>query len=411
MNITKMNGPVYRLGVNINEPGYLFEGLWPIPDGVSINSYLVKGDKTALIDMTQEMSALMENLNRQIEQTGVSPEDLDYIIVNHMEPDHSGMLKEFAGRNSKARFICSEKAVPLLQQFSSISEDRIDAVKDGDTLDLGQGQVLTFFMVPNVHWPETMATWLESEKTLFSCDAFGSYGKVEQEVFDDQLSEERAAFYEQEALRYYANIVASFSLFVEKAIAKLAPLDIKVIAPSHGIVWRKDPGRIISHYSRYASYAKGPAEPEVCLVWASMYGNTEKSVAPLIHAIREEGVNVCVFRVPQEEIGYILASAWKSAGLVFAMPTYEYKMFPPMAAVIEDLMLKKVKNKKVLRVGSFGWVGGADKDFRARTEKAGWDIMESVEFQGCPTDEDIKRIKEAGRELARQVKEFAGTGA
>ncbi|MDC7221440.1 MAG: FprA family A-type flavoprotein [Spirochaetales bacterium] len=408
MNITKMSGPVYRMGVNIHEEGYLFEGLWPIPDGVSINSYLVQGDKTAVIDLTQETAGLVESLSRQIEMTGTALEDLDYVIVNHMEPDHSGMLKDFVSKNKKARFICSEKAVPLLQQFCSVPEDRIDSVKDGDTLDLGQGQVLTFFMVPNVHWPETMVTWLDSEKTLFACDAFGSYGKVEDEIFDDQLSDERAAFYEKEALRYYANIVASFSMFVDKAIAKLAGLDIKIIAPSHGIVWRKNPAKIIEHYQRYASYAKGPAEKEVCLVWASMYGNTEKAVSPLIRGLKEEGVEVNLFRVPQDDLGHILAAAWKSAGLIFAMPTYEYKMFPPMATVVDDLMIKKVKNKKVLRVGSFGWVGGAEKDFRTRTEKAGWDIMDSVEFQGCPTEEDLKNVENSARELAKQIKEFVG---
>ena len=408
MNITRMNGPVYRLGVNIDEEGYLFEGLWPVPDGVSINSYLIKGEKNVLIDMTQEGADHIDCFTRQIEQTGVSPENIDYVIVNHMEPDHSGMLKGFAEENLKARFVCSEKAVPLLKQFSNIPEDRVDGVKDGDTLDIGGGQILTFYMVPNVHWPETMVTWLESEKTLFSCDAFGSYGKVEEEVFDDQLSPSRVAFYEKEALRYYANIVASFSLFVDKAIAKLGSLDIKVIAPSHGIVWRKDPARIIEHYKRYAAYAKGPAEPEVCLVWGSMYGNTEKAITPLIRGLKEEGLEVNLFRVPQDDLGHILASAWKSSGLVLAMPTYEYKMFPPMATVVDDLILKKVKNKKVLRVGSFGWVGGAEKDFRTRTEKAGWDIMESVEFQGCPEEEDLLRVEEAGRELARRIKEYCG---
>jgi anaerobic nitric oxide reductase flavorubredoxin len=406
MNITKMNGPVYRLGVNINEKGYLFEGLWPVPNGVSINSYLVMGEKKALIDMTQEVFALMDSLTQQIEQAGISPDQLDYIIVNHMEPDHSGMLRDFAKTNKKARFICSEKAVPLLEQFCSIPADRVDSVKDGDTLDLGDGQVLSFCMIPNVHWPETMATYLESEKTLFSCDAFGSYGTVEDAVFDDQLSEERAVFYEEEALRYYANIVATFSLFVDKAIKKITDLEIKVIAPSHGIVWRKEPQRIIDDYRRYVSYANGPAEPEVCLVWASMYGNTEKAVAPLIRGIKKEGLDVKVFRVPQDDLGHILAASWKAAGLVLAMPTYEYKMFPPMAQVVEDLMIKKVRNKKVLRAGSFGWVGGAEKDFRTRTEKAGWDIMDSVEFQGCPNEDDLAQVEEAASELARKIKEF-----
>lgn len=406
MNCTRMNEQVYQLKVNIEEEGYLFEGLWPVPNGVSINSYLVKGRQTALIDMTQDVLALMTSLEQQIEQAGVALGDIDYVVVNHMEPDHSGMLSTFAEKNRQCRFVCSVKAVPLLEQFSGIPKDRIDTVGDGDTLDLGDGKVLRFFLIPNVHWPETMATYLEPEKILFPCDAFGSYGAVGEQAFDDQLSDERAAFFEQEALRYYANIVATFSPFVEKAIDKIGSLEIDVIAPSHGIVWRKDPSVIIDHYRRYASYAKGPAEPEICLVWASMYGNTGKSIAPLLRGIRSEGVEVTTFRVPQDDIGHILAAAWKASGLVFAMPTYEYKMFPPMVSVVEDLMIKKVKNKKVLRVGSYGWVGGAEKDFRTRTEKAGWDIMDSVEYQGCPMAEDLERMEQAGAELARRVKEF-----
>lgn len=408
MNCSKMSENVYQLKVNIEEDGYLFEGLWPVPNGVSINSYLIKGEKTAIIDLTQDVASLTSSIEQQIQQTGVSSKDIDYVIVNHMEPDHSGMLRQFAQKNTTCRFLCSAKAAPLLEQFSSVPLHRVDIVGDGDTLDLGDGKVLTFHLIPNVHWPETMATYLESEKILFPCDAFGSYGAVKEEVFDDQMSDERADFFEQEALRYYANIVATFSPFVEKAIAKLADLEIKVIAPSHGIVWRKDPSVIINHYKRYASYAKGPAEPEICLIWASMYGNTGKSIEPLIKGIRSEGVEVNIFRTPQEDIGHILAGAWKASGLVFAMPTYEYKMFPPMAQVIEDLIVKKVKNKKVLRVGSYGWVGGAEKDFRTKTEKAGWDIMESIEFQGCPGEEDLAAIEKAGKELAQKVKEFCG---
>ncbi|WP_028584766.1 FprA family A-type flavoprotein [Desulfogranum mediterraneum] len=408
MNCTKMSKRVFQLKVNIEEQGYLFEGLWAVPNGVSINSYLVRGEKSALIDMTQDLHSLTSSLEQQLEQTGTTLEELDYVIVNHMEPDHSGMLREFAAKNRRCRFLCSQKAVPLLEHFSSIPMDRVDVVGDGESLDLGKGMILRFYLIPNVHWPETMATYLEPEKTLFPCDAFGSYGAVEEYVFDDQLSDERAAFYEKEALRYYANIVATFSPFVEKAIAKLKALDIEVIAPSHGIVWRRNPAAIINHYKRYASYAKGPAEPEICLLWGSMYGNTEKSIAPLVRGIKSEGLELSIFRVPQDDLGHILAAAWKATGLVFAMPTYEYKMFPPMAQAIEDLMVKKVRNKKVLRVGSYGWVGGAEKDFRTRTAKAGWDIRESLEFQGCPTDDDLLKMEEEGRKLAQQVKEFCG---
>ncbi|MBM9514400.1 FprA family A-type flavoprotein [Desulfogranum marinum] len=406
MNCTQMSDQVFQLKVNIEEDGYLFEGLWPVPNGVSINSYLIKGDKTAIIDLTQDIYELTSSLEQQMEQTGVNIEEIDYVIVNHMEPDHSGMLRAFVEKNTTCRIVCSAKAAPLLEQFSSVPMGRVDIVGDGDTLDLGDGMVLRFFMIPNVHWPETMATYLESEKILFPCDAFGSYGAVKEQAFDDQLSDERVAFFEQESLRYYANIVATFSPFVEKAIEKLSSLPIDAIAPSHGIVWRKNPSAIINHYKRYASYAKGPAEPEVCLIWASMYGNTGKTIAPLIKGIKSEGVEVRTFRVPQDDLGHILAAAWRAAGLVFAMPTYEYKMFPPMAQVIEDLMIKKVKNRKVLRVGSYGWVGGAEKDFRTRTEKAGWDIMDSIEFQGAPGDEDLEAMEQAGKELAQKIKQF-----
>lgn len=407
MNSTRVSENVFQIRVNIEDSGYLFEGLWPVPNGVSINSYLVKGAKTAIIDLTQDIYELAQSFELQLAQSGTSLESLDFVVINHMEPDHSGILRYLAERNQNCRFICSEKAAPLLQQFSSVPGDRVDIVSDGDSLDLGEGVVLHFYLIPNVHWPETMATYLESEKILFSCDAFGSYGAVKDQAFDDQLSKERAAFFEQETLRYYANIVATFSPFVEKAITKLADLKINVIAPSHGIVWRRDPAAIIEHYRRYASYARGPAEPEVCLVWASMYGNTGKSVAALVKGIKSEGVAVTIFRVPQDDIGNILAAAWKSAGLAFAMPTYEYKMFPPMAQVIEDLMVKKIKNRKVLRIGSYGWVGGAEKDFRTRTEKAGWDIMESIEFQGCPGESDLAAIEKAGQQLAKDVKNFS----
>lgn len=171
---------------------------------------------------------------------------------------------------------------------------------------------------------------LERESgTLFSCDGFGSYGTREGVYFDDQLSPEQREFFLDEALRYYANIVASFSTFVTKTIAELNEMDINTVAPSHGVIWRSEPHTIIDAYARFATYLKGPAEPEITLIWSSMYGNTAKIAKEIERTVRDSGMPVHVHQVPQDHVGEIIASAWRSSGLILGMPTYEYQMFPP----------------------------------------------------------------------------------
>ena len=405
---TEISEGIYRVGVNIEDPDYLFEGLWPIPDGTSINGYAVKGEKKAIIDLTQIIFDFPDRYTKQLAEIGFALADVDYVIVNHLEPDHAGFLPVMAERNSKAKFYCTPKAVPGIQAFASIPLERIVEVKDGDTLDLGGGKVLQFFHAPNVHWPETMVTFEQSSGVLFSCDAFGSYGRVD-EIFDDQISNSKQEWYISEAERYYANIVAKFSRFVVRAIEKLAPLvpKISMICPSHGIIWRSNKGKIIDAYMRLAKYADGPAEPEVTVVWGSMYGYTKQMVDRVIQGLHAEGIKVHVHRVPNEEIGHVLGSAWRSSGLVLAMPTYEYRMFPPMAHVIDDFERKEVKRKKVLRVGGFGWSGGAAKEFTKLTDGLQWDCLPEVEWQGNATEEALQKGYEAARELACQVKEYA----
>jgi flavorubredoxin len=182
---------------------------------------------------------------------------------------------------------------------------------------------------------------------------------------------------------------------VLKGLEKLKGLEIKVICPSHGIIWRDNPAVIMDHYKRYANYSKGPAEREVTVVWSSMYGNTKQVLNMVVEVLRKRDILVHVFQVPGDEIGYILASAWKSAGLIFGMPTYEYKMFPPMAHAIDELMVKKVTNKKVFRFGSYGWSGGAQRDFEMKTEKSGWDILGHYEWQGAPEVSDQEAMRKA----------------
>ena len=393
---------IYCIHADIKTADF-FEGIWPIPNGVSLNSYLVKGEKTALIDLVSDWAGAVEQVERALASVGSDFSETDYLVLNHLEPDHTGWLKSFREKNPKAEIISTQKGIALLKSFYKI-ETGVRAVKDGDTLDLGGGKILTFFETPNVHWPETMVTWEASSGTLFSCDAFGSYGALGDRIFDDNFTEKEHSSFEKECLRYYANIISSFSVFVERAAAKLAGLDIKCVAPSHGIVWRRDPKKIIDRYLKYASWSKGPAEKEITVIWGSMYGNTKAAVDAVIQGIEKEGVPCNIHRVPNENVSYVLTSAYRSSGLVIAMPTYEYAVFPPMAYVLDIFRRKHITGKKALRIGSWGWVGGAKKEYDLCLENLKWDSCDSYEWAGYPTDEDFVVLEERGRELARKVK-------
>ena len=286
----------------------LFEGIWPIPDGVSLNSYVVKGEKTVLIDLFRDWTGAVRQIEEALSSMGIDFSGVDYLVLNNLEPDHSGWLREFRAKNPGAEIISTQKGIDLVKSFYKI-DTGVRAVRDGDTLDLGGGRVLNFFETPNVHWPETMVTWEAASGTLFSCDAFGSYGALGDKVFDDQFDEKEHAFFEGETLRYYANIISSFSVFVERAIQKLAGLDIRCVAPSHGLVWRKDPKKIIDRYSKYASWAKGPAEKEIAVIWGSMYGNTRTGVDAVVRGIEKESIPYTLHRVPDENVSYVLAAA------------------------------------------------------------------------------------------------------
>jgi len=381
----------------------LFEGIWPIPNGVSLNYYVVKGEKTAFIDLFRDWDGAAAQVEEALASAGTDFSSADYLVLNHLEPDHTGWLKNFREKNPKAEIISTQKGIDLVKSFYKI-DTGLRAVKDGETLDLGGGKVLTFFETPNLHWPETMVTWESASGTLFPCDAFGSYGALGDRVFDDQFNEKEHALFEEESLRYYANIISSFSAFVERAIQKLSSLDIKCVAPSHGIIWRKDPKKIIARYSKFASWAKGPAEKEIAIVWGSMYGNTKAALNAVIWGIEKEGVPYTLHRVPNEDISYVLAAAFKSSGLIIAMPTYEYAVFPPMAYALDIFRRKHIFGKKALRIGSWGWVGGAKREYDATLENLKWDSVESFEWAGYPTETDFAVLEARGKELAQKVK-------
>jgi flavorubredoxin len=402
MNITTVSEGIFNLSVSLEN--ILFEGIWEIPRGVSVNSYIVKGEKIALVDGVCGWDGVPEHLFEMLDQMNMTIEDVDYLIINHMEPDHSGWLEDLRSIKANLNIICTKPAEQLLEAFYG-RVDNIRVVKDGDTLDLGNGRVLTFATVPNVHWPDAMVTYDTLTQTLFSCDVFGTYGHIEGKHFDDDLTEEELVIFEEEGVRYYSNIVATFSDFTKKALDKLKDIEIKVIAPGHGLVWRKNPGKIIDDYKRYVAYQKEPDLHEVTVLYGSMYGMTEKAALHVVENLKQYDVKVNVHRVPETSWGTVLASVWNSSGIILAMPTYEYKMFPPMAAVLEELGNKKVHNRKALRIGSYGWSGGAQKELDEIMKHKGmkWTFIDPVEFKGAADESDYQKMDEGVEKLMEMI--------
>lgn len=383
---------VFWVGVN-DRTTDLFEGLWPLPHGVSYNAYLVVGKRIALIDSVKSHYA--EELLQNIAQV-VDPARLDYLVVNHMEPDHSGALPLLRRVAPKAEILTAPPALPMLARFYGLKE-RVRAVNDGENLDLG-GKTLSFHHIPFVHWPETMATYERTEKILFSCDAFGGFRTLDGALFADEVDFE---LYELEVLRYFSNIVGMQSQAVLRAIEKLKDLVIEVIAPAHGLIWRKDPLRIVALYARWA---RNEGEPGVSLVFGSMYGETRKMVEAVAQGVRESGLPVRVLDASRTHVSFLIQEAWHYQGLILGCPTYDAGIFPPVEHLLRLLERKRLRNRVVGIFGSYGWHGGAKKKLEERVRELGWEVVESLEFAGAPTPEDLGRGRALGRAVAERVK-------
>ena len=397
MPAVEIKPDVYWVGVN-DRTTDLFEGLWPITkEGVSYNSYLIDDEKKAIIDLTKSLKG--DEFLAQIDEVS-DISKIDYIVVNHMEPDHSGLLRTFRRIAPRATILGSAKTKDMLESFFSI-KDNVRVVNDGDTLSLGK-RTLKFFSTPFLHWPETMMTYEVSHKILFSCDAFGSYGAIRGAIFDDEC--ENFDFYQTEALRYYVNIVANFSTRVLGAIEKLADIPVEVIAPSHGLIWRKNISLIVNLYKKWAEYASGDTEPGISLIYGSMYGNTEVMMNAVVQGISRAGVPLEIFDASRTHVSYILPSLWKKRGVMIGASTYEVSLFPPVAEVLNMAAHKHIRNKKAAFFGSYGWSGGALRGLKRIIEPLKWDLMDTLEFVGCPTGEELKKGEEFGTSFAESIK-------
>lgn len=345
-DIYELTPGVFFVGVDDRETPY-FDSLWPLPTGMAYNSYLVRGsEKTALIEGTElaELNAFWSRL----EQTapGVS---VDYLIVNHMEPDHTASVPALLARFPGMKIVGNKMTLSMMKNYYGVDEARFVCIVDGDTLDLG-GKTLKFFLTPMVHWPETMMTYLVEDAVLFSCDAFGSYGTHDGAITDAQTDPEP---YFNQVYRYYSNIVAKYGRFVTSALKKLEGLKINVIAPSHGLVWINNIPRIVQLYADLAQYK---AEKGVTIVYGTMYGNTKKVADRIASRLDASGVGpIRVHRATFDNLSFIYADIMRYDTLVVCSPTYSMELYPPIEAMMSGIKMREFRDRRVAVVGSYTW--------------------------------------------------------
>jgi len=395
----KIVDKIYWVGMNDRETP-LFESIWPLPNGVSYNSYLILDRKVALLDTVKKISA--PNYLTQLKRLLPAGKQIDYLIVHHLEPDHSGAIPMLLELFPQLKIFGTKKAAEFLGNLYDI-RDNVEVVADGDELDLGEKK-LKFVTTPMVHWPETMMSYEPKNKILFSGDAFGGFGSLDGGIFDDTVDIE---YYESEILRYFSNIVGKFSSMVQKAIAKLKDLEISIVASTHGPIWRSKPDRIIELYDRWSRH-----EPEegVVVAYGSMYGNSEKMMEAIVRSVMHEGLStVRVHNVSNSHNSFIIRDVWKYKGLILGSPTYDAKSLPQMESLIGLLADKMLRNKCVGVFGSYGWSGGGVKSLRDFVTQAGLQLVEPIiEARFAPNQEQFEQCTELGRKVVSTVRANMG---
>lgn len=332
----------------------LFENAYPIPRGVSYNAYLLLDEKTVLFDTVDR--AITEQFFENIDAL-LKGRALDYVVVNHMEPDHCATLGEIVLRYPGVQVVCNPKTIPIIKQFYNFDIDsRAIVVKENDTLCTGR-HTFTFLMAPMVHWPEVMVTYDTTDKTLFSADAFGTFGAMNGNLFADEVNFERDWL--DDARRYYTNIVGKYGPSVQTLIKKASGLDIRTLCPLHGPVWREDISWYVDKYLTWSSYE--PEEKAVMIAYGSIYGNTENAANILACKLAERGIrNIAMYDASSTHPSTIISEAFRCSHLVFASATYNGGIFSSMEHVLMDLKAHNLQNRTValMENGSWGVLSG-----------------------------------------------------
>lgn len=357
----KVTDDLYWVGSNDRRLA-MFEGVYSVPTGVSYNSYLLLDEKTMLLDTVDKAvkGVFFENIAAVL-----GDRKLDYLVVHHMEPDHSEAIWEVVMRYPEVQIICNKKTANMMKQYFNFDvESRVILVKEGDSISTGKHNFV-YVMAPMVHWPEVMVSYDTTDKILFSADGFGTFGALNGALFADEVDFERD--YLDEARRYYTNIVGKYGDQVQSLLKKAATLEIEMICPLHGFVWRKNIGDFVGKYMHWSSYA--PEEYGVLIAYASVYGHTENAAEVLACRLRERGVKTVMFDVSVTPASDIIAAAFKYSHLVFASTTYNAGIFVNMEALISDLVAHNIQNRTIALIENGSWAPTSGALMRKEFEK------------------------------------------
>ena len=376
-----------------------FENLVPIPTGVSYNSYVLLDEKAVLFDTADE-SISRQYIENVVHALNGRP--LDYMVVQHMEPDHCAMIDDMLRRYPEAKMVCSAKAVGMFAQFYGTDvAARALVVKEGDKLSTGE-HTLHFVMAPMVHWPEVMVTYDEKDKILFSADAFGTFGALAGNIFDDEITFDTT--WMNDARRYYTNIVGKYGVQVQALLKKAASLDIEMICPLHGPIWRKDLGLLLEKYQKWSTYE--PEDKTVMIAYATMYGNTENAANVLAGMLADKGVkNIAMYDVSETDVSELVAESFRCSHLVLAAPTYNSRIQPKMEAYLSDIKALNLQNRTVAVIDNGTWAATAGKQMIGTLEgMKNMTILENtISIKSALAENQLGALEALADELAKQV--------
>lgn len=352
---------------------HLFENIFPLDRGVTYNSYVIRDEKTALLDTADATVSqqFFENV-----AAALDGRTLDYLIVNHMEPDHCALIAEALEKYPNAIVVGNAKTFQMIGQFFTLTipEERKLVVKEGDTLSLGKHQ-LSFVMAPMVHWPEAMFTFDATEGILFSADAFGVFGTNNGNIFADELNYQAQDFVD-DARRYYTNIVGKYGMQVQNVLKKAAGIDIKMLCPLHGPIWREDLGFILNLYDKWSRYEA--EEKAVAVFYNSIYGNTESVINAFTMKLAAHGVkNIKAYDVSKTDVSVMIAECFRVTNLIFGATTYNNGLFPKMENLVADMKALSVQNKKISIIENGTWAPTSGKLLKAE-----FDTLKNCEYIG-----------------------------
>ena len=381
MNEVNLAENIYYLGCN-DRRTHLFENLWPIPYGVSYNSYLIVDEKIALIDTVEH--SFTEDYLEHIEIL-TKGREVDYLVINHMEPDHSGALKAVVTKYPNITLVGNKKTFDMVANYYKITENMLEVYDDSE-LPLGKHR-LRFTTIPMVHWPETMVSYEMSSKILFTGDAFGSFGTLDGGIFDDELN---LAMYEEELMRYYTNVVGKYCPHTQRALKKIEGMDILMLAATHGPIWRSNLAYIMDRYQKWSSYT---TDPGVVIVYGSMYGNTAKMADVIARQLAVRGIkNIRVYDAAKTHASYIISDIFKYSAFIVGSAAYNNELFPGVENLLTKIEHMGIKNHLLGIFGSFGWSGGGVKNLQKFADTIKWELVSApVEEKGTLKSEKFEQ--------------------